>query len=125
MAEEERGERAGTGNPLKKPVRPHPKPEMGSVNSLNEAVRQELWFIDTMVASPFRLVRRQVQGRRGAWAESLDEAVWALEGMTRLPIKVLQAMFGETFQPPAKPSRDGAEKERAEGEESQETASAE
>jgi hypothetical protein len=101
MADQNVEEQSGAVNPLKKPVKPHPKPPMGSINSLNDAVRQELWFVDTIVASPFRLMRRQIQGRKGPWAESADEAVWALEGMARLPIKVLQAMFGETFQPPA------------------------
>ncbi len=78
-----------------KPMREHPKPPMGQINSLNQAVRQELWYVDTMVASPFRTVRRQLQSSRGAWAQGADEAVWALEGMARLPIKLLQSAFGE------------------------------
>lgn len=81
----------------KRPVRPHPKPQMGSVNSLNHAIRQELWYVDTMVASPFRTVRRQLESSKSAWAQGADEAVWALEGMTRLPIKLLQSAFGETL----------------------------
>jgi len=85
-----------------KPVHKHPKPSMGTVNSLNQAVRQELWYVDTMIASPFRTMRRQLQsGRRGAWTEGADEAIWALEGMTRLPIKLLQSAFGELLSPPS------------------------
>lgn len=80
-----------------KPMREHPKPPMGPVNSLNQAVRQELWFVDTMVATPFRTLRRQLQTSRGAWAQGADEAVWALEGMARLPVKLLQSAFGESM----------------------------
>ena len=82
-----------------KPLREHPKPEVGSVNSLNQAVRQELWYVDTMVASPFRTIRRQLQTQKGAWAQGADEAMWAMEGMARLPIKLLQSAFGESLGP--------------------------
>ena len=80
-----------------RPLRHHPKPPLGSVGSLNQAIRQELWFVDTMAASPFRAMRRQLQTNGGPWAQGADEALWALEGMTRLPIKVMQAAFGETL----------------------------
>ncbi len=95
-------ERSGSQHqktPAVKPLREHPKPEVGSVNSLNQAVRQELWYVDTVVASPFRTIRRQLQGQKGAWAQGADEAVWAMEGMARLPIKLLQSAFGESFGP--------------------------
>lgn len=82
---------------VRKPVNQHPKPPMRPVNSLNEVIRQELWYVDTVVASPFRTARRQLQSGRGSLAEGLDETLWALEGMTRLPIKVLQAAFGENL----------------------------
>ena len=84
-----------------KPVHEHPKPQVGSMNSLNEVVRQELWYVDAMVASPFRTVRRQLQTSRATWAQGADEAIWALEGMTRLPIKFLQSAFGESFKSPS------------------------
>ncbi len=90
-----------------KPLREHPKPDVGSVNSLNQAVRQELWYVDTMVASPFRTVRRQLQNQKGAWAQGADEAVWAMEGMARLPIKLLQSAFGEPLGPKS-PGTNGA-----------------
>lgn len=78
-----------------KSPRKHPKPSMGTPSTINQAVRQELWYVDTMVASPFRMVRRQLEGRQGAMAQSADEAMWAMEGMVRLPIKLIQAAFGE------------------------------
>lgn len=77
--------------------REHPKPPVGQMNSLNQAVRQELWYVDTVVASPFRTIRRQLQSSRGAWAQGADEALWALEGMARLPVKLLQSAFGESM----------------------------
>lgn len=84
-----------------KPVREHPKPPVGQVNSLNQAVRQELWYVDTVVATPFRTLRRQLGSSRGAWAQGADEALWAMEGMARLPVKVLQSLFGESLGPTA------------------------
>lgn len=101
-------ERGDSQHP-KKTLREHPKPEVSSVNSLNQAVRQELWYVDTVVASPFRTVRRQLQGQKGAWAQGADEAVWALEGMARLPIKLLQSAFGEALgpKPPGTSATDG------------------
>lgn len=81
----------------KRSIRPHPKPAMQPVNSLNQAIRQELWFVDTMVASPFRAARRQVQSQGGAFGQGADEALWAMEGMARLPIKLLQSAFGENL----------------------------
>jgi hypothetical protein len=54
--------------------------------------------VDTVVASPFRAVRRQLQASGGAWAQSADEAVWAVQGMMRLPIKLLQSAFGESLE---------------------------
>lgn len=78
-------------------IRAHPKPAIGAVNSLNQAIRQELWYVDTVVASPFRAVRRQLQANGGAWAQSVDEAIWAVQGMMRLPIKILQSAFGESL----------------------------
>lgn len=92
-----------------KPIREHPKPSVSQVNSLNQAVRQELWYMDTIVASPFRTVRRQLQSNRSPWAQGADEAVWALEGMVRLPIKLLQSAFGETLGPKAPASEQQAQ----------------
>lgn len=89
-------------------LRAHPKPQVSQVNSLNQAVRQELWYVDTVVASPFRTLRRQLQSSHGAWAQGADEALWAFEGMARLPIKLLQSAFGESLgAPPA--AGEGAE----------------
>ena len=76
-------------------VRPHPQPELGSVNSLNEAVRKELWYLDTMVAMPFRMLRRGLGRSSGPAAQAAGETLWAMEGMTRLPVKLLQSAFGE------------------------------
>lgn len=90
--------------------REHPKPPVGQVNSLNQAVRQELWYVDTVVASPFRTIRRQLQNSRGAWAQGADEAVWALEGMARLPVKLLQSAFGESM--PSSPATNPGESSR-------------
>ena len=87
-----------------KPLRRHPKPPIGSVGSLNQAIRQQLWFVDTMMASPFRTFRRQLQSNGGPWAQGADEALWALEGMMRLPIKLVQAAFGETLSSNKRPS---------------------
>jgi hypothetical protein len=87
------------GEPAPRPpaVREHPKPPPAGVSSLNHAIRQELWYLDTVVATPFRTLRRALEQprRRSALAEGLDELLWAAEGMTRLPVKVLQAAFGE------------------------------
>lgn len=78
------------------PIGNHPKPE--PVNSLNEMARRELWYLDTMVATPFRAIRRNIRSRQSSWAQSADEVIWALEGMARLPVKLLQSAFGEEFQ---------------------------
>lgn len=82
------------------PVGRHPKPPIPRVGSLNEAIRQELWYVDTMVAAPFRTLRRSLQssGKGSALAEGLDELLWAAEGMTRLPVKILQSAFGEQLR---------------------------
>jgi|BEDMetMinimDraft_2_1075160.scaffolds.fasta_scaffold04754_3 hypothetical protein len=80
-------------------VRPHPKPPHQAA-TLNGAIRQELWYLDTVAAAPFRAVRRSLAGRRrSALTESLDELLWAAEGMVRLPVKLLQAAFGEEATP--------------------------
>lgn len=84
------------------PVRPHPKPEWGSVSSLNETILRELWYLDTVVASPFRALRRSLAEKSSSWNESADELIWAVEGMARLPVKVLQSAFGEKIN--AKPA---------------------
>jgi hypothetical protein len=80
------------------PVGNHPKPEPGPVNSLNEMARRELWYLDTVVATPFRAIRRNLGSRPSAWAQSADEVVCAMEGMARLPVKLLQSAFGEEFK---------------------------
>jgi len=80
------------------PVKPHPKPPVSAPGSLNDAIRQELWYLDTVVSVPFRAIRRTMGRGHNPWAESIDEAVWALEGMTRLPLKILQSAFGEKLQ---------------------------
>ncbi|MHB1612283.1 MAG: hypothetical protein ACYCT0_11415, partial [Sulfobacillus sp.] len=58
------------------PVRPHPKPEWGPVNGLNDTIRRELWYVDTMVSSPFRAIRRTVEERPSAWSQGADEFLW-------------------------------------------------
>ncbi len=93
-----------------KPVREHPKPPVGQVNSLNQAVRQELWYVDTVVATPFRTLRRQLSTSKGAWAQGADEALWAMEGMARLPVKVLQSLFGESLGPTTGTNRETGER---------------
>lgn len=111
------------------PPRPHPKPEPATPASLNHAVRQELWYIDTMVAAPFRMLRRMARGPGmsagkardadhplgpsmpgmsvTALREGIDEVLWAAEGMSRLPVKLLQAAFGEQRKPPSGPDPGG------------------
>ena len=83
--------------------RPHPEPLLDDVgvNSLNDAVRRELWYLDSMVAAPFRLARRYTTRSPGTslLLAGADELLWAAEGMTRLPLKVLQAAFGEPLTP--------------------------
>lgn len=79
------------------PVRNHPQPEMSAPQSLNDAIRQELWYVDTIVATPFRMARRALQPTQGKWTQSLDEAIWAAEGMARLPVKFIQSAFGESM----------------------------
>ncbi len=107
---EEREQSTERRHRVRKPVNKHPKPPIRPVNSLNDVIRQELWFVDTIVASPFRTVRRQLQSSRSGVAEGLDETLWALEGMTRLPIKLMQSAFGETIGPkPAAAPESGPE----------------
>lgn len=104
----------------RKAVRPHPKPPNAAPASINQAIRQELWYVDTMVAAPFRTVRRQLGMNQSTWAQGADEALWALEGMARLPIKLLQSAFGEAMpsgqlahnaSPPSPKGRSGPDKE--------------
>lgn len=81
------------------PLHEREKPEPRPAQSLNQAIRQELRYVDTAVATPFRAVRRTLaRGKHNALAESLDELVWAMEGMTRLPLKVMQAAFGDSSE---------------------------
>ncbi len=68
-----------------------------SVNSFNEAIRKELEYLDMVVATPFRVVRRSVGENQASWAQGLEELTWAVEGMARVPVKMLQAAFGENF----------------------------
>lgn len=68
-----------------------------SVNSLNEAIRKELGYLDMVVATPFRVVRRIAGVGDSPWSKGVDDLTWALEGMARVPVKVLQSAFGETF----------------------------
>jgi hypothetical protein len=96
-------------------VREHPKPPPGGVDSLNQAIRQELWYLDTLVAMPFRTVRRALgaRGGRSAVADGLDELLWAAEGMSRLPVKVLQSAFGEDLgKKPGRPQGPDARRVR-------------
>ncbi|MDA8199153.1 MAG: hypothetical protein M0Z54_06945 [Thermaerobacter sp.] len=50
----------GVGPSGRAAPQPHPQPPLDDarVNSLNDAVRRELWYLDSMVAAPFRLARR-------------------------------------------------------------------
>ncbi len=84
------------------PPRPHPKPDVRAPASLNQAVRQQLWYLDTMMAMPFRTVRRMLgqsadPARGSPLMQGLDEMMWAAEGMSRLPLKMLQSAFGEEW----------------------------
>lgn len=89
-------------------VRPHPLPETGTVHSLNDALRRELWYVDTMVAMPFRMLRRTVAKSSGlSGAQAAGEALWAMEGMARLPVKLLQAALGESLEPSRRMPTDG------------------
>ncbi|MCL8209247.1 MAG: hypothetical protein K6V97_14435 [Actinomycetia bacterium] len=97
------------------PVRPHPKPPH-QASTLNGAIRQELWYLDTIAAAPFRAVRRSLGSmRRTALTEGLDELLWAAEGMVRLPVKLLQAAFGEepAGRPPGDADKTSSEDDRA------------
>lgn len=78
---------------------PHSRePEISlSVNSLNEAIRKELQYFDLAVATPFRVVRRSFRENSAPWAQGLEQLTWAIEGMARIPVKVLQAVVGEDF----------------------------
>lgn len=73
----------------------HRAPVPGMPDSLNEVIRHELWYVDRLVALPFRAVRRTIRDRESPWWASVEEAVWAMEGMARLPVKFVQAAFGE------------------------------
>ncbi|AUW94998.1 hypothetical protein [Sulfobacillus sp. hq2] len=84
----ERKQKEGPGDPG----------DPGTVESLNEAIRQELKYLDVVVATPFRAVRRTTGQRSSGWAKSLDEMLWAAEGMARVPIKMLQSAFGEPMK---------------------------
>lgn len=101
-------------------MREHPKPSFKRAQSLNEAIRQELWYLDTVMASPFRIARRSLESSRGGWAQGADEAVWALEGMARLPLKILQSAFGEAEAPRAEASQNPSEQGSDHSEESKE-----
>ena len=97
------GEKASSGRPA---PRPHPRPPLDAVHvrSLNDAVRRELWYLDSIVAAPFRLARRYVRsktpkGEASPLRMGADELLWAVEGLARLPLKLLQAAAGEP--PPA------------------------
>ena len=92
---EDRSKETRRAHVRRMPPRPHPKPKPASPASLNQAVRQELWYLDTMMAAPFRTLRRLLAGGTNPLAEGLDEMLWAWEGMSRLPVKLLQAAFGE------------------------------
>lgn len=93
----------GVGPSGRAAPRPHPEPSLDDVrvNSLNDAVRRELWYLDSMVAAPFRLARRYTTRSPAAspLRAGADEFLWAAEGMARLPVKVLQAAFGEGLAP--------------------------
>jgi hypothetical protein len=94
MSDQERSRREGEPSPT-----PPDPPE--AIRTLNDAIRLELRYLDRAVASPFRAVRRTLGQSSRPWAQSLGEMVWAMEGMARLPVKVLQAAFGEDLaQPP-------------------------
>ena len=57
---------SGEGPSGRPAPRPHPQPSLDDVrvNSLNDAVRRELWYLDSMVAAPFRLARRYARASR-------------------------------------------------------------
>ena len=65
---------------------------------LNGAIRQELRYMDTVVTSPFRLLRRVMGGRGHAspLRAEADELLEALEGMARLPVHLLRSAFGDS-----------------------------
>lgn len=84
---------------------PTPPEPTEAIRTLNDAIRLELRYLDRAVASPFRAVRRTLGQSSRPWAQSLGEMVWAMEGMVRLPVKVLQAAFGEEMAPPSQPHR--------------------
>ncbi len=86
---------------------------MTAPSTLNQAIRQELWYVDTMVASPFRIARRQLKNRHNAWAEGADEVIWALEGMARLPLKLIQAAFGEKLGASAQTQEESPDSRKA------------
>ncbi len=69
------------------------------VGSLNDAILLELGYLDAVIAMPFRVIRRTVGQGSSNWAKNLDELTWAAEGMARVPVKVLQAAFGEPQTP--------------------------
>lgn len=94
--------------------RPDPPPsdrtksDAQPVSSLNQAIRLELGYLDTALATPFRAVRRSLSSRKqNPLSSSLDELVWAMEGMTRLPLKFLKAAFGDEMTS-ARPERKGS-----------------
>nr|AFP87263.1 hypothetical protein [uncultured bacterium] len=45
---------------------------------MKEGVRRELWYVDTMVATPFQAIRRNIRSRPSTWSQSVDEFVWAM-----------------------------------------------
>ncbi|WP_242823864.1 hypothetical protein [Sulfobacillus thermosulfidooxidans] len=85
------------GESSHQPSQTHDRYATESVNSLNEAIRKELGYLDIVIATPFRAVRRTMGAGSSPWAKSLDELTWALEGMARVPVKMLQSAFGENF----------------------------
>lgn len=71
----------------------------GTPDSLNAVIRHELEYVDRLVALPFRAIRRTIRDHESPWWASVEEAVWAMEGMARLPVKFVQAAFGEQAVP--------------------------
>ncbi|PSR20318.1 MAG: hypothetical protein C7B45_15420 [Sulfobacillus acidophilus] len=60
-----------------------------SLYSLRRALHEELEYVDTLASIPFRVLDRQVHRSEAAWQPEAEDAIRAVEGIVRLPIKIL------------------------------------
>jgi DNA-binding response OmpR family regulator len=68
------------------------QPSSISVDSLRRALHEELEYADVLVSTPFRVLQRRAHLIEAAWRPEAEDAIRAVEGMVRLPLKMLADM---------------------------------